>query len=219
MALGTHWEWRGFGALSDAFRRRFDLLEDLFASQSIVDEYIWVPDLPINLKLRRGTAGQDGLKLKRPGRTAGDLEEWHEDPGEIYDFPLSTEAWGSLRHELAAVSVVLPPFPEEPLDRDLTLVTLRGSDSNIRVVTVTKARLTKLWSGREGDVRVEVTEISSPEEVTSLGLESWAGEGSELADGVARSALRSARTALGIDRESLEVMNYLQALDRWVRAG
>ena len=117
------------------------------------------------------------------------------------------------------MSVVLPPFPEEPLDRDLTLVTLRGSDSNIRVVTVTKARLTKLWSGREGDVRVEVTEISSPEEVTSLGLESWAGEGSELADGVARSALRSARTALGIDRESLEVMNYLQALDRWVRAG
>ncbi len=217
MALGTHWEWRGFGVLSDAFRRRFEALEDLFPSQSIVDEYIWVPDLLINLKLRCGTAGQDGLKFKRPGRTTGDLEEWHEDPSEIYDFPLSTEAWESLGREFADVSIILLPFPEEPLDRDLTLDTLRRSDSNIRVVTVTKARVTKLWSSREGDVRVEVTEISSPEEVTCLGLERSAGEGGELADDVARSALRSARTALGINIENLEVMNYLQALNRWVR--
>ncbi|MEE8148166.1 MAG: hypothetical protein V3T24_11215 [Longimicrobiales bacterium] len=217
MALGTHWEWRGFGIFSDAFRRRFECLEDLFPSQSIVDEYIWVPDLPINLKLRRGTGGQDGLKFKRPGRTIGDLEEWHEDPSEIHDFPLSTEAWESLRREFADVSIILPPFPDEPLDRDLTFDTLRRSDSNIRVVAVTKARVTKLWSGPEGDVRVEVTEISSPEEVTCLGLESSAGEGGEPADEVARSALRSARTVLGIDREGLEVMNYLQALNRWVR--
>ena len=77
--------------------------------------------------------------------------------------------------------------------------------------------MSKLWSGREGDVRVEVTEISSPEEVTCLGLESSGGEGGELAGEVARSALRSARTVLGINRESLEVMNYLQALNRWVR--
>ena len=217
MALGMHWEWRGFGVLSDAFRRRFDSLEDLFPSQSIVDEYIWVPDLPINLKLRRGTGGQDGLKFKRPGRTRGDLEEWHEDPSEIYDFPLSAEAWESLRREFADVSIILLPFPQEPLDRDLTFDILRRSDSNIRIVAVTKARVTKLWSGREGDVRVDVTEISSPEEVTCLGLESSAGEGSELADEVARSALRSASTVLGINGESLEVMNYLQALNRWVR--
>ena len=217
MALGTHWEWRGFGVLSDAFRRRFDSLEDLFPSQSIVDQYIWVPDLPINLKLRRGTGGQDGLKFKRPGRTRGDLEEWHEDASEIHDFPLSAEAWESLRREFADVSIILPPFPERPLDCDLTFDTLRRSDSNIRVVTVTKARVTKLWSGREGDVGVEVTEISSPEEVTCLGLESSAGRGGELADKVARSALRSARTVLGINRENLEVMNYLQALNRWVR--
>ncbi len=216
MALGTHWEWRGFGVLSHAFRKRFEPLEDLFPSESIVDEYIWVPDLPINLKLRRGTGGQDGLKFKRPGRTTGDLEEWHEDPSEIYDFPLSTEAWDSLGREFADVSIILPPFPEEPLDRDLTLDTLRRSDSSIRVVTVTKARVTKLWSGREGDVRVEVTEISSPDEVTCLGLESSAGEEGELADEAARSAIRSARTVLGIDSESLEVMNYLQALNRWL---
>ena len=219
MALGTHWEWRGFGVLSDAFRRRFESLEDLFPSRSIVDEYVWVPHLSINLKLRRGTGGQDGLKFKRPGRTTGDLEEWREDPSEIYDFPLSTEAWESLERELADVGIILPPFPEEPLDRDLTLDYLKRSDSNIRVVTVTKARVTKLWSGREGDVRVDVTEISSPEEVTCLGLESSAGEGGALADEVARSALRSARTALGINREILEVMNYLQALNRWVRVG
>ncbi len=215
MALGTHWEWRGFGVLSDAFRRRFDTLEDLFPSQSMVDEYIWVPDLPINLKLRRGTEDQDGLKFKRPGRTRGDLEEWHEDPNEIYDFPLSTEAWESLRRELADASIILPAFPEEPLHRDLTLDTLRRSGPNIRVVTVMKARVTKLWSGREGDVRVDLTEISSPEEVTCLGLESSAGGGGELAEAVARSAIRSARTALGIDKEGLEVMNYLQALNRW----
>ena len=110
MALGTHWEWRGFGVLSDAFRRRFERLENLFPSQSIVDEYIWVPDLPINLKLRRGTEDQDGLKFKRPGRTRGDLEEWHENPNEIYDFPLSTEAWESLRRELADASIILPAF-------------------------------------------------------------------------------------------------------------
>ncbi len=117
----------------------------------------------------------------------------------------------------AHVSIILPPFPKEPLDRDLIFDTLRRSDSNIRVVTVTKARVTKLWSGPEGHVRVDVTEISSPQEVTCLGLESSAGEGGGLADEVARSALRSARTVLGIYRESLEVMNYLQALDRWVR--
>ncbi len=115
------------------------------------------------------------------------------------------------------MSIILPPFPEEPLDRDLTLDILRRSDSNIRVVKVTKARVTKLWSGREGDVRVDLTEISSPEEVTCLGLESSAGGGGELADAVARSAVLSARTALGVDEEGLEVMNYLQALNRWGR--
>ena len=204
MALGTHWEWRGFGILSDAFRGRFESLEDLFPSQSIVDEYIWVPDLPINLKLRRGTGGQDGLKFKRPGGTTGDLEEWHEDPSEIHDFPLSTEAWESLGREFADVSIILPPFPEEPLDRNLTLDTLRRSDSNIRVVTVTKARVTKFWSGRAGHVRVELTEISSPEEITCLGLESSAGAGGELADEAARSAIRSAIAALDIGSENLE---------------
>ena len=188
MALGTHWEWRAFGALSYGFRQRFESLGDLFPSQSIVDEYIWVPDLPINLKLRSGTAALDGLKLKRPGRTDGELEEWQEDLRDIHDFPLSRSAWRSLGQALAGAGMTLVPYPDEPPDRQGTLDALRKSDERIRVVTVAKTRLARLWTGVGSDAIVELAEISAPVAVSSVAVE----------------------------REELEVMSYLSALGRWV---
>jgi hypothetical protein len=49
------------------------------------DEYIWIPDSTINVKLRTGGSEQ-GLKLKRFVRREKDLELWFENPLELYPF-------------------------------------------------------------------------------------------------------------------------------------
>jgi hypothetical protein len=64
MAFGVHWEWRGFGSVSDAFFGRYGNLAYEFGPQKIEDIYIWVPGLEVNLKIREGEEG--GLKSSAP---------------------------------------------------------------------------------------------------------------------------------------------------------
>src|SRR6266850_7331377 len=68
MPEGTHWEWRGFGRISEGFRETFDCYPLKFknapAWDNTKDEYVWSRTSPVNVKLRSGGA-QQGLKLKR----------------------------------------------------------------------------------------------------------------------------------------------------------
>ncbi len=213
MAYGIHWEWRGFGEVSDRFRTLFDSLQPLFSREEVTDTYVWVPKLQINLKLRAGNGDKDGLKFKRLKDEDGDLEQWEENREEMYEYPLVVEAWEKLGEELGKLNVGLPAMSREPLDREATLRLLRQADARVRLVEVTKRRKASLWSGPDGDVKVEIADISSPQTVSSVGLENWG----ELAapDEAAKGTLLVASKALGTHKEPLTPMSYLQAVENW----
>ena len=96
MAFGAHWEWRGFGALDPALRRRLESLPRKFATrQRLADEYLFVPGCPLNVKLREGD-----LKFKRMLEVSQGLEQWLEDESENYPFPVAPELAEKLAREL-----------------------------------------------------------------------------------------------------------------------
>lgn len=195
MSLSIHWEWRGFGTVSPQFKRRFaDALP-----QRLVDEYLWIPGVDVNLKFRQGTGYQDGLKFKRMAETQGEFERWHESIAEIFPFPLSAHAWHLLLSEMDARH-------EPPVDtyRDETVNFLRSINPRIQTVVVHKERRSVGW-GPNSEVKVELAEIQFPTQITSVGLEAGSIE-----------LLETARYELGLQREPLETMNYLHYMRRCV---
>jgi hypothetical protein len=210
VALGAHWEWRGFGRASPELRARFESLERLFPPQEVVDRYIWIPRSTVNIKLRVGV--QEGLKFKRLLRKDGDLELWLEDPGELYEFPLQATAWESLGAELERAGLSAPSIPDRPSGLRTALEHLKTVDERITIVEVHKNRRAGLWRGPGGAVLVEWSRITRPETVFSLGLESW-----DAAHGRAshRGAIRQAILNLHLDAEGLEAMSYLAATEIW----
>lgn len=217
MALGVHWEWRGFGAGSERLADTIGDLAVLFPRQEVVDRYLWIPRLTVNVKLRSGI--QDGLKFKRLLARADELELWQEDPDELYAFPLGHAAWERLASELRKVGLTLRPRTDEPTDLSATLDRLRALDERITVVEVRKSRRAWVWPGPPGAVKVELARITTPEDVVSVGLENWAvdEEPEEAAGG--QAALQEARLALGLEHESLRPLSYLDATEIWARAG
>lgn len=217
MALGVHWEWRGFGEASERLVGALGDLEDLFPRQEVVDRYLWIPRLTVNVKLRSGV--QDGLKFKRLLARSEELELWHEDPGELYDFPLARAAWERLASELRKVGLTLRASPEEPTDLSATLEYLRTLDERITVVEVRKERQAWAWPGPPGAVKVELAKITAPEHVLSVGLESWADEKDPVEAGGEQASLLAARLGLGLEDESLRPLSYLDATEIWARGG
>ena len=215
MALGVHWEWRGFGEGSERLSGVIRGLEDLFPRQEVVDRYLWIPRLTVNVKLRSGV--QDGLKFKRLLARADELELWHEDPEELYGFPLGHAAWERLASELRKVGLTLHASPEEPTDASATLDHLRAVDERITIVEVRKDRQAWLWPGPPGPVKVELATITAPENVLSVGLENWADEGEPDDTSRGQAALLAARLELGLEAESLRPLSYLDATEIWAR--
>jgi len=209
MALGAHWEWRGFGRGSPELRDSFESLEELFPPLHVVDRYIWIPGSNVNVKLRKGI--QDGLKFKRLLGTDGDLERWLEDPAELYDFPLEAAAWEKLGVELHAVGLDPPRVPPGPSDLQATLECLETVDERITIVEVHKDRRARLFRGPQGPVAVEWTRITQPETVLSVGIESW----TEAAVGAIRQVILDLR----LEAEAIRPMSYLAATGIWARGG
>jgi hypothetical protein len=215
MALGVHWEWRGFGQGSERLLEAIGGLEDLFPLQDVVDRYLWIPRLTVNVKLRSGV--QDGLKFKRLLARARELELWHEDPDELYDFPLDSTAWERLASELRKVGLTLSGGPGQPTDLSATLDHLRTLDERIAVVEVHKTRQAWLWPGPPGTVKVEVATITSPEDVLSIGLENWGDEEEPEEASAGQAALSAAILELDLGAETLRLLSYLDATEIWAR--
>lgn len=202
MAVGKHWEWRGFGQLDTPVAQRIRRLPSLLdAEWQVTDHYLWAPACTVNVKLR----GND-LKLKRFLAAAEGLEQWLEDETELFPFPLAPALVPELAHMLG---VTLPHLPQTPLDQSRLLALLLSASPPVRLITVAKRR----WLYRldaAGDVRfepgvlVELTEISFPERVTTVALEHPQAP-----------PVHSARQALGLVAANLRTCNYLQALQLW----
>ena len=215
MALGTHWEWRGFGDVSDSFTDRYGRLNYQYGPQELQDIYIWIPESDLNLKIRAGAGG--GLKFKRFMGKDGRLEQWSEEPVDLFDFPLQEPAWQSLAGELAKANLALGSYPEHPPGRDQLLAALEKA--GCKTVAVNKQRWGRWWQGPNGRVLVEWTTIQKPQPILTISLESQdtAVEGDGLTDEQAKVDVRAAISMLSLKQEPLRVMNYTDALAIWAQ--
>jgi hypothetical protein len=187
-------------------------LECIFDDETphpFVDEYLWIPDIDINLKFRTGTQTQDGLKFKRFHEKRGELEKWSESREEIFPFPLNESAWDLLQREMK--KEFTPPVDA---DRETALEFLQSVDPRITTITVPKERLSRTW-GHNGKVKVEIAEVFAPERTTTIGLEVW-DPMRRFSDGNCFELLGHAIQKLGVRDEDVEVMNYLEFLERCV---
>jgi hypothetical protein len=214
MAFGVHWEWRGFGSVSDAFFERYGVLAYEFGPWMIEDIYIWTSGLEVNLKIREGVEG--GLKIKRPFGRDGRFERWVERPEDLYTLPLERKGWEVLAAELAGAGLVLGPYPEEAPGHDQLLFLLERA--GCQSVLVVKERGGRWWQGPNGRVLVEWSAIEKPQALLSVSLESedLSGEEGGETDEEAKADLQAAIEAFHLDHERLIPMNYMDALAHWI---
>ena len=198
MAFGKHWEWRGFGEISDDLRARIETLSPLFASdRTLIDTYLWTPHTPVNVKLRLGD-----LKFKRLLESDGELECWLEEEDEICPFPLDADVVRRLGRDLA---ITLPEQQQTLVGRSGLLALLQNAHPPAQIIRAEKQRrLRVLPIGRTFPVIVELTEIIEPERITTVALEHGEIE-----------LVRRALGELSLQDSGLRPQNYLQALSAW----
>lgn len=212
MAYGSHWEWRGFGAVSSRFVKQFARLETIYPQHEMTDCYLWFPGITVNAKLRQGA--ENGFKFKRLERKAGDFEAWTESEDDFFPFPLTDSAKRSLLNFLHESGLEKPDTSlPRPANRKNMEEWLRKA--GCRFVTVKKTRESKIWHSRHGPVLVEWACIRSPQVLTSIGLENQpSDDGSTLADSE-RKALDQALEEFALEEEPLTAMNYMKAIEIW----
>ncbi len=218
MPAGLHWEWRGFGLLPDDVRQQIDSLEPQYdAPQPVIDEYLWVPGSEINLKLRSDKGGSLKFKRLREKDKATGLELWQERKEEDYQFPVPPKAVAAMGEALG----VRLPTPAGPLGREELLEALRGAGAHVKKVDVDKVRRARFLPTPDGRVIVDVAEISTPERITSIGVEHEVdlGESPSAEDlEKARRAVLFAVRTLRL-QGALQLMNYGDAVKRWATDG
>jgi hypothetical protein len=218
MATGRHWEWRGFGNLSDELRALIEALPLAYPQSSgaqwFRDRYLWIPGSSINVKVREG--GESGLKFKRLLAKDEDLELWEEKPEEIYSLPLDAAVLKMLAHELG---LRFASIPEQPVSSEESLFSLlEGSTPTVAVILVEKLRCSYKYTppgASSSVVFVEIAEIRSPKETTSVALESTM----QLKENDPREKVTAAKETVARVREelglpdTLKCLNYLEALE------
>ena len=208
-----HWEWRGFGSLTSTFACRFCNLSVALSPETVTDLYLWKEKLDINIKLRKGA--EEGLKFKRFKDKKGNVEQWLEDSGEIFQFPLNNKAWDTLKKALQNEADFLPANnPTKPFTRSKILWYLQ--QAGYEILEVQKNRSSRLLNVGNGKVKVEWCCISKPQVIMSVGLENWSEPAEEGRDEKERIInLKEAIEILDLYKQPLKIMNYLDILDYW----
>lgn len=229
MPNGIHWEWRGFGRVSDDFRRAFECyplrFEDGPLWDNTKDEYIWIPNSRINVKLRLG-GGQQGLKLKRLVDFNGDVELWLEDPQELFSLDkLDQTLLNEVAGKLGLPAMNVPPGRLTPSQ---VLEIFRTAKTSAIVAAVHKKRQSRQagpW------IQVELVEIlrviaGGREIPLDFPVFSVAVENSTDLSNASPASLAAGRDAvlaiihsLNLTSEALRPMNYLDAIAVWVGVG
>lgn len=215
MPYGSHWEWRGFGGVSARFVEIYTELEPAIALHSVQDRYIWIPGLEVNAKFREGV--ESGLKFKRIQKNEGDFEVWLEDEDEMFEFPLSDNAWNTLKTILLNTKLDLPGTPPPSFTQEETEQWLVRA--GCKIIGVHKERESKLWKGENGLALVEWASITKPQSIISIGLENYSEEGAEdLTTDEDKQTLEMAVHELGLSGdEPLRPMNYMNAVKEWAQ--
>lgn len=215
MAYGLHWEWRGFGELSQEVRSRVDKLKPLHSSPGkVVDRYLWFPACNINVKLR-SFGGGETLKFKRLVERDDhlQLQLWMEKAEEDYVFPLARKGVEELSR---AIRVDLSAEGDLASSSELLSV-LQAATDEVQIVTVEKTRRSYVWISEDSAVLIDLVDVSSPEHTLTIGLEDLVGlnEFSSREKVIAaRDTVAAARVDIGLPG-GLETSSYLEALTRW----
>lgn len=218
MAVGRHWEWRGFGTISKSLRdrwRSFDYALPDHRWHDVIDRYLWVPGYGMNAKMRSGPPIGDCLKFKRLRARWNQLQLWHEDPDDVHRFPLH---WTDLVWLAKELHITLPQKECDMVGFDAAIEVFKRATPPVQVIEVRKHRQPRIWEDGNTRVLIEMAEISQPERISSVSLEStlelteWSGPDQMAA---ARDSVRQAVDDLGIVTEKLQSMNYLDALTIW----
>jgi hypothetical protein len=212
MAEGTHWEWRAFGGVSARFANAYLKLPLLFDWQEVDDHYLWIPGLSVNAKFRTGADGD--LKFKRLMEKSGHLEKWLENPNEIFNAPLSDQAWSVLEKTLASTGLHLPEESKQLTTSEEIIRQLE--ELGCKTVLIHKSREARIWENSLGTVKVEWASIAGPQNLVSISLENWEWRSGDDPDDAALQALiNSTIQGLQLDDEPVQVMNYLNAVESW----
>ena len=200
MPFGDHWEWRGFGTTPVAFRTWFQTLPLLYppSPQPLRDDYLWTEGCRHNVKLR-----DRFLKFKRFLERRGDFERWLEREDEYLPFPLQPDHLQTLARLL---HIRLPTIPQAPISRDQLLSLLAQAQPPVQILTVLKQRRLARWSHGDTTIIIEWTRIRQPQAIETVALEhpDWI-------------MLQQAHQALLPHLQSLQPLNYLQALRCWAQ--
>jgi hypothetical protein len=86
-----------------------------------------------------------------------------------------------------------------------------------RAVNVSKQRESKIWQGSSGKIKVEWTCITTPQICISIGLETVPSDsaGGSFSDDNQKKTLLKAIQELGVEKDPLKVINYMDAVNIW----
>jgi hypothetical protein len=217
MAYGFHWEWRGFGVLPAGIRERIERLPAKYPEPATVrDEYLWIPGCGFNLKLRSKPRSLKFKRLLKSDPLTG-MELWEERADEDHPFAVAP----SVAVRVASALGIRLDEPPGPLDREPLIRTLQGADPRLRVIAVDKIRRAREYRVAEGKLVVELAELTSPQTVTSVGIEDELGLTRKSDEGTVEAAklvVARAVEALGL-RDVLTPHNYVEAVNTWAEGG
>jgi len=208
MQVYTHWEWRGFGAVSPRFAKQFLALPSHLSRQRVDDRYIWAPGLNTNIKFRTGA--EDGLKFKRLEALQEPFEKWRENPDEIFDLPLNKNQWELLADDLKRCGINMPAYDFSYCNNRTALQEMLNS-VGCKLIDVKKERAARYIEYRDVKIAIEWAVLSSPVKTVSIGLENI----TQADDEVVISALDHTMVELGLTTESMRTASYLNMLNDW----
>jgi hypothetical protein len=203
----TLWEWRAFGVIdTNSLHLISNLPKRYDRSGNLKDDYLWLPECSVNVKLR-----DEGIRLKRllSATPDGSIKQWIT---EAYDFPISIDLFNMI---LSDFKIKLPHKESEEIEKEIQnrhqlLSILQFASETFQVITVDKHREQYLWplhdrnTGAKVEVMIEVANIHSPELLTSISIEHQDLDKVEI-------VLKSLR----LPSKSLYVLSYLDCLQCW----
>jgi len=190
------WEWRAFAIKVDPniCRNILNLPLKDGKSTKMLDRYICRLGYDTNIKIR-----DNDLKIKNLHEKSHEgIERWTT---EVYNFPISAAIF---RNITMALNIDVPVRTIR--DGHQLISILSKVTSSVQVINVQKRRELHVWpSGDKNGATIELTEISIPEKVMTIGIEHQDME-----------KVTKALEYLQLTSHSMRVLSYVDCLRVWV---
>ncbi|HEY7082660.1 MAG TPA: hypothetical protein VH500_23465 [Nitrososphaeraceae archaeon] len=210
----TLWEWRAFGEYIEPNLQRAvrTLQKKSNKSTKFQDQYLWIPNCDINLKLRG-----DELRIKQllnSDSTDVAIQQWMT---QAYQFPVSVNIIKRLVGNVPDIDLSFPELLDQKMIgknkflSDLQTLSIILKQKKYLMLTVKKDREMYIWYDKDCDevegVTIEIAKISEPEMLYSISLEHHSIK-----------SVKSALSYLNISVDShpeMKPLSYLEVIEYW----